>query len=177
MEDKKVMTHITKGLVIALAIIVINLVGYFTALAYENWFSWLGNAILIGGIIWGCVQYSNQKNNMVTFGNVFGHGFKISVVVALIVIVYTAIAVTLIFPEMKDKAIDIAREKMEEKNNLSSSQIEQGIEMTRKFFLAFVVGAILIGYLFFGAIAALIGAAIAKKRPVNPLEQLDQMQK
>jgi len=35
-----------------------------------------------------------------------------------------------------------------------------------------VIGTILFGTLVVGAIASLIGAAVAKKKPVNPLDQL-----
>jgi ammonia channel protein AmtB len=111
-------------------------------------------------------------NGQVTFGNVFSHGFKMSVVIALLVIVWVVLATTVIFPEMKEKALENAREKMEERGNLSDSQIEQGIEFTKKFFIPFTIGFILLGTIIFGAIASLIGAAVAKKKPVNPLDQM-----
>jgi hypothetical protein len=35
MEDKKVMTHVQKGLLVALILIVVGIAGYFTKLAYQ----------------------------------------------------------------------------------------------------------------------------------------------
>ncbi len=172
MEEKKIMTHVTKGLLVSFILILIGIAGYFTNLSEQSWFSWASNGILFIAVIWGCIYYANQNNGQVTFGNVFTHGFKMSVVIALILIVYIILAMTLIFPEMKDKALEMARQRMEDRGNLSDSQIEQGIEFTKKFFIPLAVGATLLGTLIFGAIASLIGAAIAKKKPVNPLDQM-----
>jgi hypothetical protein len=80
--------------------------------------------------------------------------------------------VTIIFPEMKQKAIDTARQQMEDGGKLNDSQIEQSLDITRKYFLLFVVIFTLFGTLVVGAIASLIGAAVAKKKPVNPLDQM-----
>jgi hypothetical protein len=61
---------------------------------------------------------------------------------------------------------------MEDGGKLNDSQIEQSLDITRKYFLLFVVIFTLFGTLVVGAIASLIGAAVAKKKPVNPLDQM-----
>jgi len=170
--EKKVMTHVQKGLLVSLILIVIGIAGYFTKLFEQSWFSWASNGILCIAVIWGCITYANQMNGQVTFGNVFSHGFKMSVVVALILIVWVLLAMTVLFPEMKDKTLEMARQRMEERGNLSDSQIEQGVEFTKKFFIPFAIGGTLLGTLIFGTVASLIGAAVAKKKPVNPLDQM-----
>ena len=170
--EKRVMTHVQKGLLVSLILIVIGIAGYFTKLFEQSWFSWASNGILCIAVIWGCVTYANQMNGQVTFGNVFTHGFKMSVVIALILIVWVILAMTVLFPEMKDKSLEMARQRMEERGNLSDSQIEQGVEFTKKFFIPFAIGGTLLGTLIFGTVASLIGAAFAKKKPVNPLDQM-----
>ena len=132
--ENKVMTHITKGLLTGLILIIIGIAAYFGKFAEKSWYNWVSNIILFGAIIWGCIYYANQLDGKVTFGNIFAHGFKMSVVIALILIVYTAIAMSVLFPDMKDKALEMARQKMEEGGKLSEDQINQGIEMTKKFF-------------------------------------------
>lgn len=173
MEEKKIMTHIVKGVLVSLILIVLGLIGYFAKMEEQSWFRWSTNLLLCGAIIWGCVYYSNQMNNHVTFGNIFVHGFKMSVVIALILIVYTLLSVTVLFPDMKEKAIEVARKKMEEKGSLSDADIDKATDMIKKFFTVILIGALLLGTLFFGTISSLIGAAVAKKKPFNPLEQLD----
>jgi len=61
---------------------------------------------------------------------------------------------------------------MEDRGKMSSEQIDQAIDMTRRFFLPFTIGYILFGTLIIGAIASLLGAAVAKKKPINPLDQM-----
>jgi NADH:ubiquinone oxidoreductase subunit 6 (subunit J) len=172
MEEKKVMTHIVKGLLVSLILIVLGIAGYLTGLYKEGWFSWTTYVIELIGIIIGCVSYANQMNGLVTFGNVFAHGFKMSVVIALILIVWFLLAITVIFPEMKERIFDMTRQRMEDNGKMSESQIDQAMDMTRKFFIPFAIAGTLLGTLICGAIASLIGAGIAKKKPINPLDQM-----
>ena len=173
MEEKKVMTHVQKGLLVSLILIIIDL-----AVILQNWLNKAGipgrrMSYYFIAVIWACIHYANQMNNQVTFGNIFGYGFKMSIVVALIMIIYVLLVmISVVFPDRKEKALEMARQRMEERGNLSDAQIDQGIEFTKKFFLPFVIGAILLGTVIFGAIASLIGAAVAKKKPVNPLDQM-----
>ena len=169
--EKKIMTPVTKGLLIALVTIVISVIGYMAHIEQASWFRWISTVVMCVGIIWACIYYAQQMDGNVTFGNVFVHGFKVSAVITVVSIIYFALAITVLFPEMKDKALETARQKMEEGGKMSEEQINQGLEMTRKFFMPFAIGAILFGTLIAGAIASLIGAAVAKKKPANQLDQ------
>jgi len=51
-------------------------------------------------------------------------------------------------------------------------QIDQTMETVRKSFMIIVIFSVLFGSLIAGSIASLIGAAVAKKKPINPLDQL-----
>ena len=166
------MTHVVKGVIVALILIVVGLVGHFAGIDMQTWFRWLPLLILCAGVIWGCIYYSQQLNGYVTFGNVFSHGFKMTAVITIIVIIWTVISVTLIFPEVKEKALDTARQQMEDRGTMSSAEIDRAVDITKRFFMVFTIGYILFGTLIVGAIASLIGAAVAKKKPVNPLDQM-----
>lgn len=170
--EKKIMTHITKGLLIGLISVVIGIVAYMAAIDQQSWYRWASTIVMCLLIIWACIYYAQQLDGRVTFGNIFAHGFKTSVVVALIIVVYFVLAITVVFPDMKEKAMETARAQMEKDGKLSDDQINQGIEIARKFFMAFGIGGIILGTLIAGAIASLIGAAVAKKKPVNPMDQL-----
>ena len=85
----------------------------------------------------------------------------------VMVIIFTVIFF-LIFPEIKEKAMVLAREKMEEQGNLSDDQIDTALNMTQKFFLPITIGSIMFVYLLVGLIASLIGAGITKKDPPTP---------
>lgn len=162
--EQAVTTTSTKGLVIGLILVVIALATYFLDIKVNGPLQWLSYAIFIGGIIWSVMSYGKQLNYHSTFGNYFAHGFKVAALVTAIMIIYIIIFIVL-FPEFKEKAIEEARKSMQEKNNATEEQIQTGLAMTRKFFMVFMVGGTLLGYLIFGALAALIGAAVTKKDP------------
>ena len=173
MEENKIMSPQIKGILISLIIIVIGIAGYFTGIAYEGWYNWVVNGILFIAIILACVYYANQKDGYVTFGNVFAHGFKVTAVVAVILLIYTLISMTFLFPDMKEKIFEMQQSKMEEKG-LPDDQIETAMNMMKKYFMLFLILGVIIGTLIFGCIASLIGAAVARKKPVNPFSQINQ---
>lgn len=154
------------GLVTAIALIVVGLILYLTDLSFESWSQWVTYAVFLVGIIMNATAFSKANDHYVTFGNVFSSGFKASAIITLIMIAWGFIMMA-IFPEMKEKGMEMARESMEKRGS-TEEQIEQGMEMTRNYFTVFMVGGILFGYMFFGAIFSLIGAAIAKKKGELP---------
>ena len=169
MEEQKPISPVMKGVIISLLLIVLSLIAYFTGQDTASWNRWLGNIILFGGILWACISYGKQMNNNVTFGNVFAHGFKVSSIVTLFLIFFTVIFF-LVFPDIKEKALDIARAEMEKSGKMSEEEIDQGIAISRKFFYVFTIGVLMFAYMIIGTIASLIGAAITKKDPRPPFE-------
>lgn len=170
--EQKLTPPWTKGLIISLVLIVYGLILYFTGQSQNKSLSWIQMALLIAGLIYSCIHFAKQKEGNVTFGNVFAHGFKTNAAVIVIMVVYTIIALKFLFPEMMEMGLSQARIDMEKKGNLSESEIEKGLDMVKKFFLPFAIGAIVFGFGILGAIGSLIGAAVAKKNPnYNPIEQ------
>ena len=170
MEETKIMSPQIKGLLIALIVIILGIAGYFTGLGFSTWYNWVVNAIMLAAIIIACVHFANQKQGFVTFGNVFLHGFKITAVIAIIVLVYTLLAFTVLFPDMKEKIFEMQQAQME-KRGLDDDKLEQGMTMMKKYFMIFLVLGVIFGTLIWGSIASLIGAAVAKKKKINPLDQ------
>jgi hypothetical protein len=170
MEENKIMSPQIKGLLIALIVIILGIAGYFTGLGFSTWFNWVVNAIMFAAIIIACVHFANQKQGYVTFGNVFLHGFKITAVVAIIVLVYSLLAFTVLFPDMKEKMFEMQQAQME-KQGLDDDKLEQATTMMKKYFMIFLVLGVIFGTLIWGSIASLIGAAVAKKKKANQLDQ------
>jgi hypothetical protein len=69
---------------------------------------------------------------------------------------------------MIDIILEISRKQMLENPKMTDEMIEQAISMTKKFFIPFAIGGTILGTGFTGAIASLIGAAVAKKNPIDP---------
>ena len=171
MEENKIMSPQIKGLLIALIVIILGIAGYFTGLGFSTWFNWVVNAIMFAAILIACVHFANQKQGFVTFGNVFLHGFKISAVITIIVLVYTLLAFTVLFPDMKEKIFEMQQAQME-KSGLDDDKLEQAMTMMKKYFMIFLVLGVIFGTLIWGSIASLVGAAVAKKKKFNPLDQM-----
>ncbi len=166
---KKSSDFIGKGLILSLIIIVVSLIGGFAHVQFESWFKWLPTIIQVIVIIIFCIQYGKQQTEGVTFGNVFGYGFKIAMVVSVMMVLYTFLSVYLIFPEFTDLALQQARAALEAKGNLTDDQIDQAMAMTKKFLQPVPLAIFaFIGTLFFDTIAALLGAAFTKKSEPVP---------
>lgn len=161
--EKKITTHIAKGLIIGLAMVAIGLAFQIFDI-YESWIQWLVLALYCVAIIWACTSFAKEMDGDVTFGKVFGHGFRTAAIVTLIAI--AAFALTyLIMPEMKDKAMEKAREEMAKNPQMSEETIEKALEWTGQNFVLFGIIGSLFSYAFFGVIASLLGGAVAKKNP------------
>jgi NADH:ubiquinone oxidoreductase subunit 6 (subunit J) len=168
--EQKVTPVWMKALVICLISIVFTLVIYFAGQLQNRALGWVGNLIFFAGVIWSCIQYAKQMHANVTFGNVFAHGFKVSAAYAAIMAIYTIVAIKFIYPEIIDLSLDTARKEMEDRRKMTDEQITQALDITRRFFVVFGVAAVILFSAIVGAIASLIGAAVAKKNP-NPLQE------
>ena len=168
--ENKVTSHITKGLIISLILVVLDLISGLAGFRFANWYKWIPTVIIIFAVIISCIIYGKQLHNNTSFGNVFAHGFKTTAVIICIMVLYTLISIFVLFPETRGLYLEMIRKQMEEQGNVSQDAIEKGLEVTRRFFFPFVLAGTIFGTGFFGAIASLLGAAFTKKRPQSPFE-------
>lgn len=169
--EQKITTSLIKGLVIFLVLAVYSLVLGFIGESQNRALGAIQILLLFGGIIYSCMLYSKEMNHNVTFGNVFGHGFKVVATITALFVVYSIISIKFIFPEQIDLAMDKAREQMSANPQMTESQMDQAIEFSKKYFVPLAAASITFAFAIFGAIAALIGAAVAKKNPQTPFNQ------
>ena len=127
--------------------------------------SWLSYLIVIGGIAIFVTRYAKDMDGNVTFGNLFGYGFKIC---AILTVFYIAFMVLfyLIFPEYKEQLLEVATQKaIERAKEEDKENVLKGMEMFEKFFWVVLIAGIMFSFALLGAIGSLIGAAISKKNP------------
>lgn len=160
---KKVQTHKSYGLVTAIAVIIVGLILHVTNLSFQPWAQWVMYIPFIIGLVLNAQAFAKANDQFVTYGQVWSSCFKATAIITLIVVAWSVIF-TYIFPDMIEKGMEMARQKMEERGGMSEEQMEQTLEMTKKFFYPFMIGGIVFGYIFFGAIVSLIAAAIPKKK-------------
>lgn len=162
---QKTMSATTKGILIALVLIVINVIVYTFKLQENTVISLLGMGLYLAGIIWVCISYSNENNANVTFGNLFGYAFKSVATITVLSLVFTLLLVFVIDPNIKAEALRKAAISLETNKDLNEAQRQQAVKLTDKFFYAFMIGGSLLYYILLGLIFSLIGAAVAKKNP------------
>lgn len=161
-----------KGIIIALILIVLQLIMYFTDNMNNSSLGWIVNLIFVVAIIYFVYQEAKAKSGQLSFGNLFAHGFKISAIVTLIMIVWGILMFKVIFPNLQDQMMQMQRSELLKKG-LTDDEIQQSEEIGKKFFMTFVIGGTIIIYALLGVIGSLIGAAISKKKPKNqaPFQQ------
>jgi hypothetical protein len=170
MNEQKPISHLVAGLIIGAIMIIFSLVVEFAGLQQIKGVPLIGYGIIMASLILFITMYGKAMNSQVTFGNLFSYGFKTTAVLMLIMILFTIIFF-LLFPDIKEKIFDLTRQKMEERN-MSDDEIEKALSLWKRMFWVFTIGGIALVYAVVGAIASLIGAAITKKKPISPIDQL-----
>jgi cytochrome bd-type quinol oxidase subunit 2 len=123
--------------------------------------------VMLVGLILNAIAFSKANEGFVTFGNVFGSCFKATLIVTLILVAWS-VASGFAFPEMKEKALEMAREKMAKNSKVTDEQMEMSMNMMRNHWNTIIVAGSLFSTLFAGALFSLIGGAIAKKHGERP---------
>jgi Ca2+/Na+ antiporter len=170
MEQKKPISHIVAGLIIAGFVIALQLIMTITMGDTNQTSSgWIQYLIIIIGLAIFIYMFGKSRDNYVTFGELFSYGFKATMMVTLVFVLYLFI-LSLAMPEMKDKALEATRVEME-KQNMKDSDIDTSMGFMEKYFWLVAIAGSILGFIVVGAIGSLIGAALTPKRPKNPFDQ------
>ena len=161
--EKKSSDYLGKALMLALVLIVVDLIGGFAHLRFESWFKWISTFVAMIAIIVFCIQFGKQRTEGVTFGKVFGYGFRISLVVSALMVVYTLLSFYVIFPEIVEQIITKTRTDLQAAGK-SDDVIDTSVAMTKKFMQPVPLSIfVFLATLFFNTIASMLGAAFTKK--------------
>ncbi|MEO8582715.1 MAG: DUF4199 domain-containing protein [Flavitalea sp.] len=169
--DKKETTPVMAGIVVGLLMVVYTLLLYLTGWYLIQFTQYVGSLIMFVGIVYCIRNHGKEKEYNATFGNLFAFGFKMTAVITCILILYTFLS-GFIFPDVKTKIIEMARENALKQPNANESQVELGMEMFAKNYTIFIIMGLLFWNLVVGSITSLIGAAITKKKPKNNFQDL-----
>jgi len=155
-------THIPYGAVSAIVMVIIGLVLYIAGWAFKPGMQYVTNIPFLIGVILNAQAFSKANEGDVSFGQIWSSGFKASAIVAIISLAWLLIA-NFIFPEMKEKGLEIARQSMQAKG-MADDKIDQALDYTKKYYTLFMTAGVVFGTMIYGAIFALIGAATAKRK-------------
>jgi hypothetical protein len=123
---------------------------------------YLGLLPFIGFLLLTQKEYRDQLGGFMTFGEGFLSGFLYAVFTGILSAVFIYLYYAILSPQMVEKTIASTQAQLEAKG-MSQDQIDTALNITRKYFAIIGSVAAVFSAAFFGAIVALIGAAIFKK--------------
>jgi hypothetical protein len=170
MEEKKQVNPLIAGVFISLFIIVISTAMSIIAKT-DPVGGWISYLIIIIGLVFFINRYGDARNNQVTFGELFSYGFKATTMIVLIFVLFLFI-LSFVTPEMKQKVLEATQLELEKQKNISDDQIKTMTDGINKYFWVVLIGTTMFLFVLIGCIGSLLGAAITKKQPKNPFEQI-----
>jgi len=144
---------------------------YLTDQTTNSAFSGLTLAAMAAFLVFAMRDFRSLNGGYMTYGEGLSIGSLLSAVGGLLSAAFITFYNVVIDPTVQQKSFDMAREKMEEKGNMSDEQIDQAMEIAQKFqspgftFVAGVFGTLIMGFLL-----SLIVAAFIRRNKTNPFE-------
>ncbi len=117
-------------------------------------------------------EYQAQLGGFIKFGDSFLAGFLYSVFGGIMLAIFIYLYLGILSPQVLDQAMESQRQAFADKG-LSSDQIEQSMEMGKKYGAIFGAVGTLFAIPILGAIVALIGASIFKKEKAIDFTEQD----
>jgi hypothetical protein len=154
------------GLFIALALVVESLAFYFAGKTGNPAEGWLQYPIVIGGLVWASLSYRKQLPEKAPFsyGNSLGFGVVTMMFTSIVMAVYAFLMYGFIDPELLDKMILTAEERLLE-SGLSESLVEQQISITKTFMTpGFMAFSQIFSWIFTGFLISLITSIFLRKK-------------
>lgn len=167
------------GLMVAGTGILISLILFVAGLDKSDagqYLQWINIIFLILGMVWTIKAYrDNEGKGFITFGQAFKVAFVVALISSVIISIYTYFYMTSINPSIREYMVEKQAEKMQEQG-LSQEQIDQAMSMSEKFMSpGIMIAFVIVGGAFYGAIIALIIAAIMKKPNPDPFAGNDAL--
>jgi len=160
------------GLYTSVVLIVLSLIYYLLDIFAEKWTGYISYVFLLLGILLAQIHYRDKYlDGYITFGQSFSTGFLTGLFAAILTAIFSYFFISYLGEDFIDMLLQKSEEAMLEANsNMSDDQIEQAMDMARKFMTPGIMTAFsFLGTAVVSLILALI-AAIFTKKADNSLE-------
>ncbi|NNJ88993.1 MAG: DUF4199 domain-containing protein, partial [Eudoraea sp.] len=154
------------GVILGVISVVFAFMLYSLDMHYQGGFAVMGVSIVLTiiFIILGMIQFKKANNGFMSFGQALKIGVGISLVGAVISVLFNQVLINFIDPDTMTKAFEYQREQLIAAGQLSVEQVDAQMEMGKSFSTPGMQIAFgLLGSLFFGFILSLVPALILKK--------------
>ena len=161
--EKKPVSHIIKALIISVLMFGWILLGSKLNFTANGKLQLIPYAILVLGIVISCMLYAKQYNGALKFGDIFANGFKTTAVVALVMAIFTFIAVKYVYPPTSQQELESLIKTYQQENNIMPNEAREAVLQGDKMKWVVSVSGIIFSSIICGALGSVLGAAIAKK--------------
>ncbi|HTD41857.1 MAG TPA: DUF4199 domain-containing protein [Mucilaginibacter sp.] len=151
------------SLIYILIAIVITYVIEIARLDINSPVKYLSYIVLVVLLFLAQKEHRDKLGGYIKFGDAFVTALLYGLFAGILTGIFVYIYLTFLSPEIFTQTLDKQREALAAKGNLSSDQIDQGMDIAKKY--GVIIGAFgaLVFYTILGVIFGLIGAAILKK--------------
>ncbi len=170
MENQKSATTqimLNYGLILGAVSVLLSVSIYAMGKIYDQGFGIMLISFVIMAVVifLGLKKFREVNNDLLSLGEAIKIGLGISLVGAIISVVYNQVFINFIEPDFMKNMLDVAEQKMiEQSPNMSDEQLEMARGLQEKMSGPLVGIALgIIGSLFFGFIISLIEGLILKK--------------
>ena len=153
------------GILMGVSTIVISVLNYAFGNTYEpHWSINVVSALaIIAIIVLGIKKLKEVQNGFLSVGDAIKTGLGVTVIGALISMVYMYLFTKFIEPEFITNIVELNRTKtLEAAPQITDEQLEMSSNMTRDYFYAFTFGVIVIFNLFIGFLTGLVAGLVMK---------------
>jgi uncharacterized membrane protein len=160
-------TIVTYGLILGGISVVFQLMLFILEMHYQQppAVGIVSIIIMAGILVYAFIQHKKQNEGFISLSEALKIGLGISLISALIGVVYSLILTNVLDPDTIEKTIDFAFEKMRAENpEMPQNTIDSARGIAEKMASPWIGSAIqIIGALFLGFIISLIGGLFVKK--------------
>ncbi|MCD6090116.1 MAG: DUF4199 domain-containing protein [Bacteroidales bacterium] len=159
------------GLIGGILMIALSVILWLTGMMENKFLGYISYLILAFAMYLGAVNWRDKSNDgWMTYGEAFKTGFFVTLIAALLGLIYSYVFFNFIDPDFIGTIMSKAEEAMLEANpSISDEDLDRALEMTSKFSSPTMLTVFgFIGTVIFGTLLSLIVAIFAKK--VNPAD-------
>jgi hypothetical protein len=160
-------TIITFGVILGSISVAFQLMLFFLDMHYKNdsTAGIVSLIIMIGVLLYSFISFKKQNEGFLSLSEALKIGIGVSLVSAIIGIVYTQILVNFLDPDTMKKSLELSMDTMRAENpEMPQEALDTARSMQEKMSSPLIFSAVQIIFaLFFGFIISLIGGLIVKK--------------
>ena len=160
-------TIITFGVILGSISVIFQLMLFFLDMHYKNdsTAGIVSLIIMVGVLLYSFISFKNQNQGFISLSECLKTGLGVSLVSALIGIIYTQILVNFLDPDTMQKSLDLTIDTLRVENpEMPQEALDTTRSIQEKMSSPLIFSAVQIIFaLFFGFIISLIGGLIVKK--------------